>query len=656
MAPSTRDRLVTALACVLIVAATVVFLPGRSGPFIFDDYTNLHDNSYVKIKSLDPDSLYYAAFSLDSGPLRRPVAMASFAINYLFAGSLRDATPYKLANIGIHALSGVVLFFLVRLLWRRLVPQPHAVRNPAFGAVLIDVVPALLVALIWVVHPIQTMGVLYVIQRMNELSALFSLLALLLYLKGRLLMRTHRVQGLSVAALGFVTFGGLALFSKENALVLPVYVLLFELALLRDQAPWNLWQRLRPAQRRAILTLAGVACLAGTVAVVWYALPGYSTRQFTMSERVMTEARVLFFYLSLILVPRLNRFGHQHDDIALSATLIDPWTTLPAIVGHAVLIGISIWLVVRRRAAVVGFGVLWFYVGHLLESSIFALEIAHEHRNYLPSAGMFIAITGLWTLARRTDTVPIRWYAIVALFAVAYGIISFQRSGQFSDYNSFYRYEALHHPGSARIQAGLAILLQAQGDLRGAIDALRKAHAINPDEPGYLIQIALLTARQGHAPDPDLNAEIIRMLGQGPATATAFLAIQQITNCMQSWCASLQRPLEQWTTTILDRKGPKGDISYYHYALGLVLAAQGKVADAKMHLNRSWELDPIFLHPLFALASLQVQLGDADGAETSYRRIHAAHHNHRHPRPRELEALRNDIQKLRSRPTPGTYR
>ncbi|MDH3514662.1 MAG: hypothetical protein OEM83_07330, partial [Gammaproteobacteria bacterium] len=99
----------------LLLLGSMVHLPGMSGPFIFDDYTNLQDNSYIKINSLDPESLYYAAYSLDSGPLRRPVAMLSFAVNHYFAGTLRDATPYKLTNIVIHALNGLLLFWLMRL-------------------------------------------------------------------------------------------------------------------------------------------------------------------------------------------------------------------------------------------------------------------------------------------------------------------------------------------------------------------------------------------------------------------------------------------------------------------------------------------------------------------------------------------------------------
>jgi tetratricopeptide (TPR) repeat protein len=367
-----------------------------------------------------------------------------------------------------------------------------------------------------------------------------------------------------------------------------------------------------------------------------------------MPERVLTQSRVLFFYLSLILVPRINQFGHQHDDIELSTGLLEPWTTLPAVLGHAGLLALALWLVATRRQLAVGIGLLWFYVGHGLESSIFALEIAHEHRNYLPSAGVFLALTGLMMPLINKPRTKTLFRLLPVLLVLVYGTIGLQRAMQWADYNNFYRYEALHHPDSARTRVGFSILLQAQGDYAGATEALRRAVEINPKEPGYLLQIQMLRARQGLPPDPEVEAQIERMLQETSATATTFLAMQNITNCLQSWCRSLQGPLENWTRIILNRDKPPGDVSYYYYALGLALAAQNKVPDAIESLRISYELDPLYLHPLFALASIQVQIADVDGAQQTLDLLRAAHRQHRHPRFKEMAVLESDIEKLRS--------
>ncbi|MDH5512967.1 MAG: tetratricopeptide repeat protein, partial [Gammaproteobacteria bacterium] len=208
----------------------------------------------------------------------------------------------------------------------------------------------------------------------------------------------------------------------------------------------------------------------------------------------------------------------------------------------------------------------------------------------------------------------------------------------------------------ARTYAGLAILLQAQNDHAGAVEALEQAAEINPKEPGYLVQIQMLRARQGIPPDPEIESRIGRMLKETSVTATTFLAMQHITNCLQTWCSSLQAPLENWTRTILNRDTPPGDVSYFYYALGLALASQNKIPPAIESLKISHELDPIYLHPLFALASIQVQLADVDGAQQTLELLRAAHRRHRHPRFKEMAAFENDIEKLRSARTVPTGR
>ena len=104
------------LATLLLCAG--VYLPGISGPWMFDDYTNIIHNSYIHISSLSLDNLYHAAFSLESGPLRRPISMASFALNYYFADGLKT-TPFKATNLGIHLLNILLMFWFAALVFLR---------------------------------------------------------------------------------------------------------------------------------------------------------------------------------------------------------------------------------------------------------------------------------------------------------------------------------------------------------------------------------------------------------------------------------------------------------------------------------------------------------------------------------------------------------
>lgn len=634
--------------CLLLALSTLLYLPGISGPFIFDDTSNLLDNSYIKILSLDSNSLYHAAFSLESGPLQRPIAMLSFALNYYFAGGFANSTPFKVTNLAIHAINGLLVFWLMRMVFTRLAFL--AGRNPISRE---DEVPhitwiAFLVALLWLIHPIQISGVLYVVQRMTELAALFTLAGLAAYLKGRTCLLAGKAKqggALIVASLGL--FGPLGVYSKEIALLLPVFMLTIEFVLFSSEAPWNRWQRLTPVQRWILISGLILLAIIGLVWVIQYALPGYAIRRFDMMERMLTEGRVLFVYLSLILLPQIDRFGNQHDDIAISISLLQPWTTLPALLGHAVLL--TVVILARKRHPFLSLGLLWFYVGHLLESTLFALEIAHEHRNYLPSLGiMLIIVGGVHHLANRLQKPRLIW--LLPAIAVLFSAVTVLRASQWGDKNEFYRYEAQHHPNSARTQAAYArsLLLQRRDNL--AINALRRAAEIDPLESGYLIQLALLQARQGKPPSHTEQKEILsRLHSPKSLTTTTILEIQNITGCLATSCRALRAPTEQWLRAILERKTLGGDISFYHYLLGLALTSQGKLNEAIHEFHQSHELDPGYLHPLFAMAAIYVQLGVIRGAEDVLAKLTEVNKSIPHPRTQEIEAVKADIEKLKEK-------
>jgi tetratricopeptide (TPR) repeat protein len=216
--------------------------------------------------------------------------------------------------------------------------------------------------------------------------------------------------------------------------------------------------------------LAVLAGLTLVVAVIYMLSPagqwvwaGYDRRAFTPGERLLTEGRVLWFYLGLILFPRLEALGLYHDDIPHSTGLLEPWTTLPALAGLACLVWLAWWL--RRRAPLVSFGIAWFLIGHGLESTFLSLEIAHEHRNYVPLFGILLA--GAWTLARALGTVGPRKTLCIALAIVAltyFPFVTALRAHQFGEEGRRTQIEAQHHRTSARAQHEAGRILAGQED------------------------------------------------------------------------------------------------------------------------------------------------------------------------------------------------
>ena len=119
----------------------------------------------------------------------------------------------------------------------------------------------------------------------------------------------------------------------------------------------------------------------------------YGYRPFTLSERVLTEARIVWFYIFQIFVPNVSWLTFYHDDFVISTDLLTPPSTLLAVLGRIVLVALA--AIIVRRAPLVGFGIFWFYGGHLLESTMFPLELIFEHRNYLPMFGLYVAVLAL---------------------------------------------------------------------------------------------------------------------------------------------------------------------------------------------------------------------------------------------------------------------
>ncbi|MFQ5937237.1 MAG: hypothetical protein ACE5LB_12615, partial [Acidiferrobacterales bacterium] len=538
-----NPKITALLLCLLLVFPVVVYLPGTSGPFVFDDYTNLLNNDFRKVRTLDGHSLYHSAYSLKSGPLQRPIPMLSFAVNYYFAGSFADSTPYKLTNLAIHVITTLLIFWLMRLVFRRATALGAVQGGTKLFQVETATLLAAAVALLWSIHPIQLTSVLYVVQRMAQLSALFTILGLIFYLKGRIRLLDGHRDGIGLILFGLVGCGTLGLLSKENAALLPLFVFALELTLFSKEPPWRVWPLL--SVRIRIATLAGVVIALALVSVwaINYAMSGYVHRPFTLLERVMTEWRVLVFYLLLILLPRISAFGLQHDDVALSTSLLNPWTTLASLV---VLAGLAVLAIYgRKKYPLFSLGILWFFVAHAIESTILSLEIAHEHRNYLASLGPILVIVYGLYLASLRFKARVVW-ALLPLLALTFAGTTLLRASEWSDVHKLAYYEALHHPNSARAQAQLGSSLALQNRYPEAMQAVRRASELDPRETGYLLTLHILANRAGIELEDEFKRQVIsRLRAPGKTTLTDIL-LQVIGDCILTSCAALQDPMEKW--------------------------------------------------------------------------------------------------------------
>lgn len=489
MIPPTRPSTWHVAALFAAMAVTVlVYWIGLHGPFLLDDQNNL----YIIDRWLQGNApLRDVLLGGQSGISSRPVSMASFVLGAWLAGS--DPFIYKLGNLLIHLLNGVVAYVLVR----RIAQRDDRMRPNA-------TIVAALVAALWLLHPLHASTVLYAVQRMAQLSALFLLLGMWFYMvmRERLEQRPTPTMGLSLFA-GIVALLATGFMAKENAVLLPALCLVLELGYFSRAT--------RPrAVRWFFALLLWLPLLAGLLAFALAParlLGGYLKRDFDLTQRLLSETRALCDYLWLIVAPNPPRMGVYTDDFAASTGLLSPPTTLVAIIVLAAITFAAWRLRSRIPALFVGWGI--FLVGHALESTIIPLELYFEHRNYLPMLGILYALVGLTAAAGdRLRAVGLRTGRIGAVLAVGiltlYAFGTHGRARVWSTTESLALSAVASHPYSMRANLTLVKSAFEHGNAALAEDSLtRLASADDPRTraSAHLIRL-YFHCLTGHNADP----------------------------------------------------------------------------------------------------------------------------------------------------------
>ena len=361
------------IAVALIVGvALVAYSNTFYVPFQFDDRPNIMSNPNIQIKVFTWDRLE----RLIKNTYKESIRVFSYftlALNYYFGEF--NVFGYHLVNFIIHVASGILLYGFLILTFR--LPSLKEKYGPISYKV------ALFTGLIFISHPIQTQSVTYIVQRMASMAGMFYLLSMVLYIKGRL----------SSSRAGFFYFGGMALsyllgvFSKENVAILPLFIVLYEFYFFQNLD-------LSPKGKKVVFVLLGALLILGAFGfIIWgqryvnVIIEGYQYRTFTIGERVLTQFRVVLYYLTLLVYPHPSRLNLDYD-FPISKTLLDPPTTLISILIIAGLLGYSLWAAKKRP--ILSFCILWYFGNLVIESSIFPLEMVYEHRLYLPAVGPFI--------------------------------------------------------------------------------------------------------------------------------------------------------------------------------------------------------------------------------------------------------------------------
>ena len=600
------------LILIQIMALTVAaYWPGLHGPFLLDDEISLH---LVQVWHEGSTSLRNMLFGDSAGTFGRPLAMASLGLN----ASLLGYSPFafKAGNLFLHLSCGMAIYALVACMAQRDAKLSPSARLVALG-----------VASAWLLHPLNASTVLYVVQRMAQVSTLFILLGMWVYL----ILRTRLETGPSRIAtaglfIGIPLITALGFLGKENAILLPALCMVLE---------WRLFQGpSRPLAIKlffvgvfAVPTLGGLGLLilrpGGSFAV-------YGARDFDMWQRLLTETRILCDYLWKIIAPNPPKMGIFFDDFPLSTGLLSPVTTLLAILA-LMAISAAAWKL-RDRIPALLTGWCIFLVGHGMESTILPLELYFEHRNYFPMVGVLFALAGLVTaMVERINAAGLRAGRIsvvtgVGIIAVlAFGVHG--RAWVWSTPESFALASVQARPASFR--ANMLLVKEAvEANDRATIDAAmeRMLHMPDPRDRShaYLNRVNIDCMFDGEGNPADLRAAIDAIPPKMTQQEWDIFGIlyRNFSNCRNIDDRTLADALD----AIIDKAKSQPDSLRFKFQLRNIVAnfyaRAGDWPSALEQARLSWQ-PGTEVAGSEVLVRAQLNTGDIDGAERTWREASA---------------------------------
>lgn len=552
-----------------------LYWPGLDGPFLFDDFANLPAlGEYGRID--DWQSLIRYLKEGIAGPTGRPISLLSFLLNDVSWPS--EPWPFKYTNLLIHVLNGLLVCWCSLKIFR--LNNHPAIRKQAEWL-------ALASCGLWLLHPMHVATTLYVIQRMTMLAALFSLCGILLYLQGRETMQTRPKSGFALITLAAGPLTLLSVYSKESGALLPLLLAVIEYSVLRHQGllekrPHRLWTLL-------FLWIPTAAAIVYLGRFLFPYLAGaFERRGFTAFERGLTEARILISYLYHLAVPKLYSGSLFNDDYPISNGLLTPPTTLVALV----IIGALLALAHRTRKTypLLSLAVLFFFVGHLLESSIAPLDLYYEHRNYLPSVFLFMPLA--YAVDKHGKLLTVMVIGLIVLMA---GFTS-AKARLWSNENELLLFWGRQHPDSVRAQRYASNIYFKLGQYDRSLDVLKIATDKHPDDFRLRLH-RMIVGCLTYNPDDKNVSGTLQLVKNQPIyfDSQAFDMMDQLVGLTgEARCPGLKlSQLGEMTDSLLLNPAVKDSASYQYllnHIKGLISIQEKNGTAALMHFAKALNL------------------------------------------------------------------
>jgi protein O-mannosyl-transferase len=472
---TSSDNKYSYLRCLFIaLLGLLVYSNTFNSPFSFDDAANLQKNPMITEFGL-------TGFKQAFGS-RRAIGIISFQLNYFL--SEWSLLSFHLTNLLIHISSALIVYHLIKMLMETPYVERYADKEFRY------LPTPFFTALFFVVHPVQTQAVTYVVQRFSSLATLFYLASVAAYLKARFSqLASGRLMPMGALIWGLASLGlcFLALFTKEIAYTLPAAISMIEILFFGSSL-----------RKIICLIVGGFAALSGVfikftlsagsinsaVSVLDIATRQQTNSLVSRSDYLFTQFRVIMTYIRLIFLPLNQKIEY---DYPLLRSFSD-WRVFCSFVLVVILLCGAVWLIIKSRNSFphlrfIAFGILWFFLGLSIESSIIPIiDLIFEHRLYLPSFGAFTAVSTvmLMTTKGKNNNIRNRLFEGFLLIAFLLALVAWKRNLVWKSEVSLWKDTTSKSPNSARGWNNLAGAYIKEREAQNALKAAVRSIELDP--------------------------------------------------------------------------------------------------------------------------------------------------------------------------------
>lgn len=596
------------LAGLVLTLACASYWPGLHGSFLFDDFANLPTLGESGPIDNWPSLLRYMT-SGHADPTGRPLSMLSFLVDAHDWPA--NPFPFKRTNLLLHLLNGAALMLLLRRLGHTILQQPEKESGNTFNIQSRIDIAAILGAAIWLLHPLFISTTLYIVQREAILPATFTLIGLLLWLKGReTILQGQATRGLLWIAIGLGGCTMLAMLCKANGILLPALALVLDYTLLRGTSS----STPTSAYRKAMYLLAWLPTITIAGYLIWLGWNGLvygnsSLRPWTLGQRLLTEPRVLMDYLALLWMPRPFTAGLFNDQFSASTSLWSPITTLLSVLAVFGLLW-GAWRI-RHRCPPLAAAIFFYFVGQSLESSTVELELYFEHRNYLPAMLMFwplalwlcnansgfrVTQTGKYIAScRASEKLSVGKFALTLSITLGLALMTHAGAQLWGNVKDQALVWAELNPESPRAQVNAAEIEMTEGRAAFAARRLKPLLARYPDQVQLALNLLGAECLMGHVRPNTLEAartSLRTARDPGALLASWFTRIIDQVNalpCPEVTSTVIESLLDDALDNEYFQKTP-GRLQDVYHLKGLLALKQNKLYAALSNFNHALDL------------------------------------------------------------------